>query len=112
MPWQVPGAISPVTEPSNMPRKSRRLPRNRKSAGANSSGNRIAKDEKAKYERRRRRRWGIIKKAKEYHALFDEEVYLLIKDEHKAQYFSTAEGWISSPQQIVGPSRSPFVGRH
>lgn len=94
-----------------MPRKSRRLSRKRRNPDTSSSWDRAAKDEKAKYERRRRRRWGIIKKAKEYSTLFDEDVYLLIKDEHKAQYFSTADEWISSPQQVVGHPRRCPCGR-
>lgn len=90
----------------SMPRKSQRLACQRPSIAITSSGNRVVKDEKAKYERRRRRRWGIINKARQYSTLFGEDVYLLIKDDHKAQYFTTAEGWISSPQQMVSdPTR-------
>ncbi|KAK5077420.1 hypothetical protein LTR70_010260 [Exophiala xenobiotica] len=83
-------------------------PRKRKASKRTVS--RQVKDEKARYERCRRRRWGLVKKAREYSALFGAEVYLLVKDEHNAHYFASKDPWISAPQD-VGPVRVEAPGR-
>lgn len=88
-----------------MPRKIRNL---RKRKASKRAPSRKAKDDKARYERCRRRRWGLIKKAREYSALFGAEVYLLMKDEQHAHYFTSEEQWISAPQDVVSQHRRPF----
>lgn len=65
------------------------------------TASRQVKDEKARYERCRRRRWGLVKKAREYSVLFGAEVYLLVKDEHNAHYFASEEQWIGAPEDVV-----------
>ncbi|KAK5073268.1 hypothetical protein LTR51_005910 [Lithohypha guttulata] len=74
------------------------------------AASRQVKDEKARYERCRRRRWGLVKKAREYSALFGAEVYLLVKDEHNAHYFASSDHWISAPED-VGAVRVEAPGR-
>jgi len=76
-------------------------PRKRKASKRTAS--RQVKDGKGRYERCRRRRWGLVKKAREYSALFGAEVYLLVKDEHNAHYFASKDPWISAPQDVVSP---------
>ncbi|KAK5936614.1 hypothetical protein PMZ80_011142 [Knufia obscura] len=85
-----------------------RKPRQRKASKRAAS--RQVKDEKARYERCRRRRWGLVKKAREYSALFGAEVYLLVKDEHNAHYFASEEQWIGAPED-VGAVRVEAPGR-
>lgn len=85
-------------QPLNMPRRSK------KSSHTKHSQRRAeqqAKDQKARYERCRRRRWGLVKKAREYSHLFGAEVYLLMRDQHNAQYYTSEGGWISTPQDVV-----------
>lgn len=60
-----------------------------------------ARADKARYERCRRRRWGLVKKAREYSAMFGAEVYLLMKDEYNAQYFTSEDRWSSMPTDSV-----------
>lgn len=88
-------SVQPVAQ---MPFKTRK-PRKRQVSKRPAS--RQVKDKKARYERCRRRRWGLVKKACEYSALFGAEVYLLVKDEHNAHYFSSEDRWISAPQDVV-----------
>ncbi|KAK5077693.1 hypothetical protein LTR70_009514 [Exophiala xenobiotica] len=83
-------------------------PRKRKASKRTVS--RQVKDEKARYERCRRRRWGLVKKAREYSALFGAEVYLLVKDEHNAHYFASEEQWIGALED-VGAVRVEAPGR-
>ncbi|KAK5069357.1 hypothetical protein LTR51_008607 [Lithohypha guttulata] len=90
-----------------MPFKTRKP---RKRQVSKRAASRQVKDEKARYERCRRRRWGLVKKAREYSALFGAEVYLLVKDEHNAHYFASEDRWISAPQD-VGAVRVEAPGR-
>ncbi|KAK5067878.1 hypothetical protein OHC33_003026 [Knufia fluminis] len=85
-----------------------RKPRQRKDSKRTAS--RQVKDEKARYERCRRRRWGLVKKAREYSKLFEAQVYLLVKDEHNAHYFASEEQWIGAPED-VGAVRVEAPGR-
>lgn len=99
------------TTPRGIRRISRfkmRNPRKRKASKRTAS--RQVKDEKARYERCRRRRWGLVKKAREYSALFGAEVNILVKDEHNAHYFMSHDRWISAPQDVV-KSEGP-LGHH
>ena len=64
-----------------------------------------ARADKARYERCRRRRWGLVKKAREYSTMFGAEVYLLMKDQYSAQYFTSEDDWSSIPTDKV-----PFTG--
>ncbi|KAK5082552.1 hypothetical protein LTR70_007658 [Exophiala xenobiotica] len=82
----------------------------RKRRASKRTASRQVKDEKARYERCRRRRWGLVKKAREYSTLFGAEVYLLVKDEHNAHYFASKDRWISAPQD-VGAVRVEAPGR-
>lgn len=81
-----------------MPRKGR------KTAGRLGSQQAVAdkaRADKARYERCRRRRWGLVKKAREYSTMFGAEVYLLMKDEYNAQYFTSEDRWSSMPTDLV-----------
>lgn len=60
-----------------------------------------ARTDKARYERCRRRRWGLVKKAREYSTMFGAEVYLLMKDQYNAQYFTSEDHWSSMPTDVV-----------
>ncbi|KAK5949273.1 hypothetical protein OHC33_009626 [Knufia fluminis] len=90
-----------------MPRRIGKVPKRKASKP---SPNREAKDEKARYDRCRRRRWGLVKKAREYSSLFGAEVYLLMKDEQNAHYFTSEDRWIGVPQD-VGAVRVVAPGR-
>lgn len=92
-----------------MARKLRNTPRRRKAPGHASSRDRAAKDEKARYERCRRRRWGLVKKASEYNVLFGSEVFMLLKDGQKSWYFSSNDGWTSTPQDMVSGGHRPYA---
>ena len=83
-----------------MARKSHRIADKRKGNSEPSTRERAAKDEKARYERFRRRRWGIVKKISEYVDLFDAEACLVIRDRYSTHYYMSGE-WIEAPQNIV-----------
>jgi len=85
-----------------MPRKVRKIHRKRKPLGRALSPDRAAKDEKARYERCRRRRKGLVKKASEFSALFGDEVHIFLKNSQRSFYFTTEDGWASTPHDIVG----------
>lgn len=86
-----------------MVRKTRQASHRRKGPSVLSRDERAAKDEKARYERFRRRRWGIIKKISEYVEKFDAQACVLVSDRYQTHYFTSNE-WVREPEQIVSVS--------
>lgn len=88
-----------------MARKVRKSGSKNKASGHTSYRDRAAKDEKARYERCRRRRLGLVKKLAEFHTLFDTEVQCLFRsktDKRQVYWFSSEDDWRDqAPQTTV-----------
>lgn len=92
-----------------MVRKARQASHRRKGISTVSRDERAAKDEKARYERFRRRRWGIIKKISEYVEKFDAQACVLVSDRYQTHYFTSGE-WVREPERIVSTAPSTNQG--
>ncbi|KAJ9653607.1 hypothetical protein H2198_007231 [Neophaeococcomyces mojaviensis] len=92
-----------------MARKVRKSGSKNKASGHTSYRDRAAKDEKARYERCRRRRLGLVKKLAEFHTLFDTEVQCLFRsktDKRQVYWFSSEDDWRDqAPQTTPGAIR-------
>jgi len=62
----------------------------------------VKRQQKAAYEQRRRRRWGLVKKVRDYGAEFNTEAYLLLKEADQTFCASSGVDWTPASDDIVG----------